>query len=168
MEKVKHGLGFSAYWAMDGDEILSRLANNLMMQGRYVEAELAVRDLATPDTNSSPLSVAAFAEILYAQGRYDDAAFIAKQAINIHYSECSNPDGIPFVETWRTLLKSLSAQGKWSEIQDLMALLRRDFKGYEARYNDLFGTNADLLLTRAFGGGDSGLLQDIDVAIAMS
>ena len=163
---VQHGI-MSAHWAIDRDEILTRLANNLMMQGRYVEAELAVRDLATPHTNSSPLSVAAFAEVLYAQGRYDDAAFIAKQAINIHYFDCSNPDGIPFVEAWRTLLKSLSAQAKWSEIQDLMVLLRRDFKGYEARYDDLFGANADLLLTRAFRGGDASLLQDVDAAIAM-
>jgi CHAT domain-containing protein len=163
---VRHGI-MNAHYAVDRDEILTRLANNLMIQGRYVEAELAVRDLATPDTNSSPLSVAAFAEVLYAQGRYDDAAFIAKQAINIHYFDCSNPDGIAFVEAWRTLLKSLSAQGKWSEIQDLMVLLRRDFKGYEARYDNLFGTNADLLLSRAFGGGDASLLQDVDAAIAM-
>jgi len=165
--KLKHGVGISAFWAMDSDEILSRIASNLMMQGRYIEAELIVKDLATPNTKTAPLSVLAFAEILYAQGRYDDAAFIAKQAINIHYSECSNPDGIPFVEAWRTLLKSLSAQGNWSEIQDLMVLLRRDFKGYEARFNDLFGTNADLLLTRALEGGDVSLLQDVDAAIAM-
>jgi CHAT domain-containing protein len=166
-KKLKHGIGISAFWAMDSDEILSRIASNLMMQGRYIEAELLVKDLATPNTQDTPLSVLAFAEILYAQGRYDDAVFIAKQAINIHYSECSHPDGIPFVEAWRTLLKSLSGQEKWSEIQDLKLLLRRDFKGYETRYNDLFGANVDLLLTRAFVGGDASLLQDVDDAIAM-
>ncbi len=178
-EVLKLPVGNGGYYAMNEDEITARLSQNLVLQGRFVEAELAAKQMATipPEEGSydtfvfvnTVLSFGALADALYVQNRYDDAAYMARVTINRHYKQCSNPDGIPLVEAWRTLFKALGAQGKWDEIQDVLTILMRDMEPLSDRFEDLFAANPDILLARALGvtdgGADDNLIRDVDAAL---
>ncbi len=149
--------------------ILNRLQRLLILQSRFAEAELLARSKFKYEKNSylkyPALTVGVFANALYVQNRYDDAAFIAKTTIGLHYRKCSEPDSIPAMEAWRILLMSLSAQNKWAEIQVELEFLKRDLNTLPGRFEELFGKNPDILIARALEKNDGELLAELNRAL---
>jgi CHAT domain-containing protein len=163
---------FPKNFYVDRDYIAAALADNLLRQRRFVEAELIViREInnATYRMWDLPiLSMRVLAESLLAQQRFEDSEFAAIAAVRMHYKDCSLVDGLSLVEARRTLLKILSAQGKWDEIRHENELISQELRGRPERYRQLYSSNPDLFLARINGGLDSNLLQDIDRAIDQS
>jgi len=98
------------------------LADNLMRQGRIVEAEVVVREALLQLLSSLGKNTAVtadlsrkLAEILLAQGRLFDARELSTAALRI-FQASGAPDGARKVAvTRRTLGSALAADGQWSD-----------------------------------------------------
>lgn len=98
------------------------LANNLILQGRLAEAELAVRNVLqrrlsrlgryAPPTAGA---VVQFARLLNEQGRFREAEALARAAMDIHKTIGSAPAALSYIGARRQLGRALVAQSRWKE-----------------------------------------------------
>jgi len=100
------------------------LARNLMLQGRLVEAEIALREVLqhrlVSQTRSTLVGSALtkLSEVFYEQGRYGDAAALARKTVGIYRAMCAAPESLGMAAAQSVLGKSLVAEGRWHEAFD--------------------------------------------------
>ncbi|MGH8702382.1 MAG: CHAT domain-containing protein, partial [Burkholderiales bacterium] len=120
---------------VDGNE--QRLANNLMMQGRFAEAELAVRNVLQRRLSrlgryapGTAITVGQFARLLNEQARFRDAEAMARAALDIHKTIGSAPEASSYVGARRQLGTALVAQSRWKDalpvFEEMSAEIARD------------------------------------------
>ncbi len=151
--------GRDAFQRLDGDTLHARLVSNLILQNRVVEAEQVARSFATPiaTRHARPgylgpiLTYRVFAEALLSQKRYEEAEFIARATLDLHYRHCSIPTGVPVIEAWRTLFKALAGQGEWDTLLLENKKLERDMAAAPRRYKQAFEQNIDIFMAGLAG-----------------
>ena len=118
------------------DRVELELAQNLVLQGRLVEAELAVRNVLTRTLSRlgrfSPVTaqaVSAFAAVLSEQGRPRDAEAMAKSAIDIHKQIGSAPESRELAQARRMLGAALVLQSRWSDAAAIYEEMRAGLVG---------------------------------------
>ncbi len=123
------------------------LARNLMQQGRLVEAENGVRDVMRYRIEyevMSPLvgaGLVRLSEVLYEQGRFEDAESVARAAVRIYRAICAAPENL-FLTTARNVLgKSLVAQGRWQEALAEYETLRAGMAADPESFERMFAGN---------------------------
>ncbi|MBI2977877.1 MAG: tetratricopeptide repeat protein [Rhodospirillales bacterium] len=125
------------------------LARNLMLQGRLVEAEIALRDVLQHRLGSQMLSILVanaltrLSEILYEQGRYADASALAWKTVGIYRAMCAAPESLGMAAAQSVLGRSLVAEGRWREAfehyQAIKASMAKDPESFERLFaGDLY------------------------------
>jgi CHAT domain-containing protein len=103
------------------DMARAALARNLMRQGRLMDAENTIRDSVryrlSVRTDSPELATgfAALSEILYEQGRYNDAEALARITVDLYRAMCVPPGNLPLAIAQDVLAKSLVGQERWED-----------------------------------------------------
>ena len=125
------------------------LARNLNAQGRYLEAEAIIRTIlkavSTGRLRRTPRAMdatAMLAEAVHGQGRYDDAAKLARYVADYYVAANSSPSSITVARAHARLGDALAEQRKW---QDALAAYGRAEPAREANpelFSALVGANA--------------------------
>ncbi len=117
-------------------------------QGRLDEAEAEARDFlrfrSLSATSEAALSLETLARVLLSQGRYEDAEWLAKKAVNIYRHKCI-PDRLffPFLANLR-LAQALVGQNKWEEALKHFETLEASIRGKNERvYQNKILSNPD-------------------------
>jgi len=120
-------------------------AENLLLQGRLLEAEILARELVTGaqfnigETFIDGKVLLVLARILYEQGRYAEAEYVAKASVNAYLSslnvECSS---IFLNLANQTIARSLMAQGDWdkavAQFEAIQEAMEDDTEAFEIRF----------------------------------
>lgn len=150
--------GVSGY--INLDELRSQLALVLLQQGRLIEAEAQAREaikkmgiglaalrahkkVYQTDYYSGEKAgpVAILATVFMEQGRLDDAAYLAKIAVNMHEIGCSSPVSLGLNRARATLIDVLAQQGKWQEVLDQVNIARTSLIKFPELFAKQFGAN---------------------------
>jgi CHAT domain-containing protein len=135
----------------DDDNIQLLLANNLMLQGRLLEAETLAREWIEKHSSFGrqipQIGYAQLSEILYEQGRYNDSEKLASETVRIFRSECSLPTNIHRLKAESVYGKSLVALEKWQEADVHYERLKSDLSSDGHLFGRLFYTDPNYGLT---------------------
>jgi CHAT domain-containing protein len=131
----------------------TELAENLLLQGRLLEAEIIARELvthprfATGDAFRDGKILLVLGRILFEQGRYSEAEEVARTAINAFLSthpQCSSV----FLNLSRQMVaRSLMAQERWEEALAQFDAIREDMKDDPETFKTRFAGDVDWALT---------------------
>jgi len=129
-------------WPDRADHTRLALANILILQRRYQEAENIVRNiLRYPRVSGNPLTahvMLRFGTILYEQGRYREAEEVADISSKLYVAACALPESIQWSAAKDLHAKSLVAQGKWraavTQYDDIRASMSKDLDTYKRLY----------------------------------
>ena len=122
------------------------LAENLMLQGRLLEAENLAREVLISDRcQGEPRGFLVFSRILIEQGRYSEAESVATAAINPYLSntDCS---AVFYNLSRQTLARSLVAQQRWEEAVAQFERIKDDMKNEPDVFRLRFSGNTDWAL----------------------
>ncbi len=129
--------------------LTSHIGNIRLKQGRLVEAEallidaLAYKFTWQGRTHSIGIESAmpirnAYSNVLYEQGRYEDAATIAKLNLSLMNQKCVPLSSVYRAEARNNLARAFMALGQWDDAVDQFEKLEMEFsidrKTYEARF----------------------------------
>ena len=131
------------------------LAENLMLQGRLLEAEIYARNLANFDEHypGSRNSYArgkvllVLAKILFKQGRYEDSEYMAKAAVNAYLFSGTNCSSVFLNVSRKILAQSLMAQERWDEALSQFEAIRQGMESDPDAFDARFGGDVDWALT---------------------
>ena len=108
------------------------LANNLVKQQRLIEAETILRGMIYGSLSNfgryfigTGANFAAFAEILYEQGRYGEAREAAEIALDIFTQLELRPESLNLVNARRARAAALSAQGRYREALSELEIMKQ-------------------------------------------
>jgi CHAT domain-containing protein len=88
---------------------------------------------------AAPVSV--LAAILLEQGKLDDALYLARIAVNMHESSCSEPQSLGITEARKIWIDAMAEQRNWSGILKLVEAARTALKEYPDLFQQQFGTS---------------------------
>jgi CHAT domain-containing protein len=119
----------------DGDE--RRLAEILLLRGKRVEAEIAIRNVLRSRLAHSGLyslgtgsALTVLSRVVLEQGRFKDAATLGTAAVGSLEQAGAVPESLPLVEARKTYAAALAAQQRWddaiAEFQKMQTGLERD------------------------------------------
>ncbi len=116
------------------------LAENLMLQDRLLEAEILAREILNHATGKhiQGKALLILSRILFAQGRYSEAEYIARAAINSYLLSYTNCSSIFLNLSRQTVARSLIAQERWEEaiaqFETIREEMQEDPKAFESRF----------------------------------
>ena len=154
------------------------LARVLMKQGRFVEAEVALRK---PLANlikfqdyfgfysafgGQPISL--MARILQSQGRLAEAKIIAERAINMFEFDCVYLDSITYADARQVLAGVLGRQGNWKGAAEIFTGIERDLAGKAEALDRIVGVNGDWALALARTGRSADARMRIEMALRLA
>ena len=134
---------------------LTALADNLMRQGRFVEAEVQARLAVTEALRShgrysanTGIKIRTLNKVIYLQGRYEEAEALARANLEIFERSGTSLDATSINLARSLLASSIMAQMRWKEAMEeydaiRVALLRADPEAYE----NIVVKNVDLCIT---------------------
>jgi CHAT domain-containing protein len=147
------------------------LAENLMLQGRLVEAEITARELVTrPRFNTGNIFIdggilLVLSRTLFEQGRYHDAEYAAKASVNAYLSSFDTACSSVFLNIARqTLARSLMAQERWDEAVMLFELVREAMADDPEAFQTRFAGNVDWALSLMATGRTKEAIDMLEVA----
>ena len=119
------------------------LANVLIRQGRLAEAENAVRVARrlAYHPSSRTLTLAHLAEVLFEQGRFRDAAELARRTAFLYRNDCTPPTSLRLAFVNDLLGRSLVIKGRWDAAATHYASIREDMAGDPDSFDRLFTGN---------------------------
>lgn len=142
-QQYHHGL--RAY--MNLQMLESDLAEVLANRGRPAEAEAEARKaLKYIYVYSTPTAyyLLRLAQIIYAQGRYEDAERLVRRVINIYEALCTARSSINFALARQRLAEVLAAQGRWEEALAAFQAIERTVASADRKtFDRLFRGNVD-------------------------
>lgn len=104
----------------DGDE--RRLAEILLLRGKLIEAEIAIRNVLRARLAQSSLysigtgvTLAIFSRVVFEQGRFQEAAALAAAAIDSLEQSGAVPQSVALVQARKSYGAALAAQQRWDE-----------------------------------------------------
>jgi len=148
----------SVLWEHDVVTLRADLARLLVRQGRFVEAEAVSREaievavkwsmqdnLVIPQANLfNPYTgelLAVMAEAVVAQGRVDEADYLARTAINMFEVACADPQALGLIEARRSLISVLAVNQDWTGIIAEIEAARIDLASFKDLFDRIFGSN---------------------------
>ncbi len=143
-----------------------RLAENLVRQGRTVEAESIVRETLLSTLKRSGktsldtvLAVNTLAGVMSSQGRDEEALQLGKAALKI-LSDIETPSDSKIVGTTKfKIARNFSRLGKWKEASDLFHTVSKEMVENRMAYLELERKSSDLPLTLIKTGAAEGALK---------
>lgn len=147
------------------------LARNLSRQGRLMEAENLVREVVSGqpsephDSLVSPTAMALFSEVLYEQGRFEDAEAAAKIAIKIYRAICIEPENLQYAATRNVLAKALIAQERWQEAVAQYDAIRVNMAADMPSFRRLFAGNPYRALAMLRSGRTDEAVKNLRLAL---
>ena len=123
------------------------LARNLMRQGRLMEAERVVRGVLGEETRRNreqslvPVAFGQLSEIMYEQGRYGDAAALARVSMKLHRAVCAVPENPHLAVVQNVLGNSLVMQGRWQKALAQYEAIRSNMAADPETFERLFAGN---------------------------
>ena len=128
--------------------VLSRLAEILRKQGRFVESEITARESLTIALNKFGRNNAVtgnaarqLTKILVDQGRYDEAEKLIITVIDIFDKSRISKSSLTMGEVRSNLIQVLVLKGKWREAVDVFLKAQIDMKENTEIFNQLFLKN---------------------------
>ncbi len=146
------------------------LAKNLMRQGRLLEAENVVRKVlhgldAQADSALAATATLRFSEVLYEQGRYNDAEAVAQTTVKLFQNACVPPENLQLATARDVLARSLLAQRRWqealAEYEAIQVSMERDPESFQR----LFVGNLYRALAMLHSGRTQEAAQDLRMAL---
>ncbi len=132
-------------------ELRSRLVDVLIQQRRLVEAEAVAREavemlmIYNPEqlyySGEKAEPVAMLASVLLHQGKLKDAAYLARIAVNMHESSCSEPFAIGLTVARRILIDALGELGDWTSVLEQAETAKQSLKDYRDLFEREFASS---------------------------
>jgi CHAT domain-containing protein len=132
--------------------IRADLIENLMLQGRLLEAEALVRELVLDfriiekKRYFKGKTLLVLSRILFKQGRYSEAEYVAKAAINTYIKARAACSSVYLNLARQTLAKSMMAQERWQEALAQFDAIREGMKNERDAFKTRFGGDVDWAL----------------------
>jgi CHAT domain-containing protein len=143
--------GGGSYSHVNVSEMRADLARVILLQGRVMEAEAVAREWISKSRLNSPNSlnydgdhaalVAVMAAIMIEQGKVKDAEYLARIAVNMHESNCSEPQSLGITEARLIWMNAMAEQGNWTGILEQVNQARSALKDYPNLFKRQFGTS---------------------------
>lgn len=150
------------YYHINKNKLRADLALTVMQQRRLTEAEAEAReaiellDIKSPSglnyNGNGAAPVAALAAVLLEQGKVGDAEYLARIAVNMHESSCSEPQSLGITEARGIWIDALAEQGKWAEILVQVRQARLALENYQALFKRLYGTSLAYIEAEIYAG----------------
>lgn len=116
-----------------------RMAKNLLWQGKLTEAEIWSREaVLDADEKFRPFTLVGLAEVLFAQGRLEDAAELAKTARNYLIDRCFAADSLIRGQARELLGKILVGRERWQEALDEFETIEQEMGSDPATFESRF------------------------------
>ena len=113
-----------------------------MLDGRLVEAENLIREeLKTWAPGTTPMVAASLlrlGQVIYEQGRFEDAEQISRLLIKLFAPICAKPENLMKVQAHHLLVKSLIARDRWQEAALQYEAIQEDMAKDPETFNRLF------------------------------
>jgi tetratricopeptide (TPR) repeat protein len=139
--------------------ILQALSENLIHQGRPLEAEIICREMISESikafgrySNVTADATTGFARALLEQGRFDEAETLANTTLEIWQTIEAPPSSISLQETHRLLSDILVLSEDWEGATDLYAHIERGLADDPESRNKLLNQNPSYALTLFHSG----------------
>ncbi len=152
-------------------ELRSALIMILIQQGRLTEAEAeartAIKHLGIgaaalrmnkenyqtsyySGINAGPVTM--LASVFLEQGRLDDAAYLARIAVNMYEVGCSEPESLGLNRAREIYIRVLAQQGEWSDVLKQVKTARSALISYPALFEKQFGSSLDYAEAEIYAG----------------
>ena len=151
------------------------LARNLMRQGRLSSAENSIRESIGPrlrsrhswpiESSSILLALVRLSEVLYEQSRYEEAAQLARKAVDLYRSICAAPGNLNLALVNDLLGRALAAQGRWTEVVGQYEAIRADMSNDPGSFDRLFTGNLYWALALLRTGQTTKAVEQLEVAL---
>ena len=127
------------------------LAENLMLQGRILEAEIYNRDLmnfskhfpGSSDEWARGRVLLVMSKILFVQGRVRDAEILGKAAVNAYLISNTDCSSVFLNLSRKTVARAMMAQGRWKEALAQFDFIRDGMKNDPDAFDARFGGDVD-------------------------
>lgn len=158
-----------AFW--EGTEpvlLRAELAYVLMRQGRLVEAEVEAREairigMWRPGYGAKTArATTRFAEILYEQGRLEEAAVLVGYALNMDEVDCVPPDSVGHAYTLQFQARLLAGQGDWDGVRRQFETIEAQLSDYPGVVERLFHDNPDWAFALIQAGSSEEAISRLD------
>lgn len=147
-------LDFSVEAHINTHELRAHLAQVVLQQRRLMEANAEARQaieqlfIENPDSRNysgnGAAPVAVMAAVLLEQGKVEDAEYLARIAVNMHESSCSEPQSLGITEARKIWIDALAEQDKWPELLNQIKQARVALANYPDLFELHFGTSLAL------------------------
>ena len=159
IRKLEKGVLSGPYRNVVGDLAYSELAENLLAQGRLVEAEIEAGRALTRSLrrggryhHSTGLMLMRFVLVLNAQGRFAEAEELAAAALDI-YLKIGVPEvSLRLLQSRQLVADALFFQRRWTEATAKYAAIEAGLAGDPDLIRQLFGTNVNRPLSFLMSG----------------
>lgn len=119
------------------------LAEVIMLDGRLVEAENLIREeLKTWAPDTTPMVAASllrFGQVIYEQGRFEEAEKISRLLVRLFAPICAKQENLLKAQAHHLLAKSLIARERWQEATAQYDAIRENMSKDPETFNRLFG-----------------------------
>ena len=150
----------------------TRLADSLLRQGSYVDAELESRkalletlDLHGRFSYQTATVLQTFARVKFEQGRYREALVLAREVLKIFQRSGVAPVALNHLIARSLYADILVASGKWQETEKFYRSLQSDLRGDAANLQRFVTANISYALVRSQIGDNPGALRVLGKAV---
>ncbi len=153
-------------------ELRANLIKTLILQGRLIEAEAEARSAlkfievgpTALRTNKKPYQtenysgyyagpVTSLASVFLEQGRLEDAAYLARIAVNMHEVGCSEPESLGINRARVIYIRILAQQNHWALVLEQVNLARTAlYYSFREIFNQQFGQSLDYAEAEIYSG----------------
>ena len=149
------------------DFAILALARNLMRQGQLLKAEVSVRAALQSRFHPSSmlLALTRLSEVLYEQGRYDEAAELADKTAALYESKCVAPANLHLALVNDLLGRALVAEERWAEAADHYNTIRDDMSGDPGSFDRLFTGSLYWALALLRSGDEGKAIEQLEIGL---
>ncbi|MCZ6770939.1 MAG: tetratricopeptide repeat protein, partial [Proteobacteria bacterium] len=157
------GLG----WINLYETVQADLAENLMRQGRLAEAEAVARESigSTGTASEGSKILLVMSKILLEQGRYSEAEFVGKAAVDQYISNGVNCSSLRLNGARQVVAQSLIARDRWADAVAQFEAIRKAMKDDVDAFESGFAGNVDWALALHETGRTEKAAQILQIAL---
>ncbi len=138
------------------------IIRSLLLQNRLIEAEVEARSAIERiynwdhkldrHTASTAALVTLFARVILEQGRIEDAAYLAKLALNMFEVDCAELQSLGIIQVRKALMVIEGARKNWSAVLDHVAFLKSALSTQPEQFSALFGRDLNRAEAEIYAG----------------